>query len=393
MSNGSKWRVLQMIRSLDIAGAEKYGIELARSLPRDQFDIQICAFFETHTENEVYWRNLLNAEKIDVVSFGDINTSRRMQNYISGYTKLSKFVQKNQVDLIHSHFSMGTMMGILLKDAGLTQYLIRTAHGLSRYEWSPRWYSKPWRWLLFQWVYPARLDGETGVSEMVASELQEPHRLSRCARKPRMIHNGISAEFIQAARAAPKIHEDSEYLLIGSIGRLTEQKGFIYLIQAMPLLISSLPKLKLEILGEGELKDALLAEIEKLGLQDTVKILGKQSDVIPFLKRLDLFVLPSLWEGLPTIALESMACGTPVLATDIPGTRELIVHEVSGWLVEPANPAALAAGIKHVLDSLETLTRVSLLAQEQVEQFSFSKITAEISQFYQSILTGEAGTH
>lgn len=392
MSNGSKWRVLQMIRSLDVAGAEKYGIELARSLPRDRFDIQICAFFETHTENEIYWRNLLNAEKIDVVSFADINTSRRIQNYISGYKKLSKFVQKNHVDLIHSHFSMGTVMGILLKDAGFAQYLVRTAHGLSQYEWSPRWYSKPWRWLLFQLVYPAKLDGETGVSETVASELQEPHRLSRCVRRPRMIHNGISAEFIQAARAVPKNREDSEYLHIGSIGRLTEQKGFIYLIQAMPSLLSSFPKLKLEILGEGELKDTLLAEIETLGLQDSVKILGKQSDVIPFLKRLDLFVLPSLWEGLPTVVLESMACGTPVLATDIPGTRELINHEVNGWLVEPANPTALAAGIKQLLDSPETLARVSLLAQDQVEVFSFGRIAAEFSQFYQSILSGGTGT-
>ena len=342
MIEQNKRRILQMIRSLDVSGAEKFGLELARNLPKDEFEVILCAFFEFHTPTERHWQQQLASENIPVITFANGDPAKRWQNYLSGAWKLRKYLRANPVDVIHSHFSMGTVMGLILRNAGYSQRVMRTAHGQSQYEWSPRWYSRPWRKFLFNWVYPINLDAETGVSEALTMELKSPPRGNRTKRPPVFIHNGISEEFIQSSRPVVRTFGSSGVWKIGSVGRLSTQKGYIYLIRAMPALLARLPNVRLEIVGEGELKPTLMAEIDQLGLQDRVVISPRLENVIPFLQSLDLFVLPSLWEGLPTVVMESMACGTPVLATDIPGTRELVLDGKTGWLVKPGDPSTLA---------------------------------------------------
>lgn len=165
----------------------------------------------------------------------------------------------------------------------------------------------------------------------------------------------------------------------------------MYLIQAMPLLLTWLPNLRLEIIGEGELKATLMAEINRLGLNDHIIIYPKVENVIPFLQNLDLFILPSLWEGLPTVVLESMACGTPVLGTDIPGTRELIENDYSGWLVKPADPWALANGIFRALSVVERLIEVSQTNLELIKSYSFKHISAQFADLYRALFTSRGG--
>ena len=389
MIEQKKRRVLQMIRSLDVSGAEKFGLELARALPKDEFEVILCAFFEHRTPTEMYWRQQLSAENIRVITFADGDLARRWQNYLSGALKLRNYLRVNPVDIIHSHFSMGTVMGLISRNAGFSQFVMRTAHGQSQYEWSPRWYSHPWRKFLFNWVYPISLDAETGVSEAITKELQSPPRVNRSRRLPELIHNGISEEFIQAAHPIFRAFGSSEGWKIGSIGRLSTQKGYMYLIQAMPTLLARLPNVRLEIVGEGELKTALVAEIGRLGLQAHVAILPKSENVIPFLQNLDLFVLPSLWEGLPTVVLESMACGTPVLATDISGTRELVQDGKTGWLVKPADPSALANRIFQALGAAELLNSASLNSLELIKSYSFKHIAIQFVDLYRLLMVSQ----
>lgn len=155
----------------------------------------------------------------------------------------------------------------------------------------------------------------------------------------------------------------------------------------MPALLARLPNVCLEIVGEGELKPSLMAEIDQLGLQDRVVISPRLENVIPFLQSLDLFVLPSLWEGLPTVVMESMACGTPVLATDIPGTRELVLDGKTGWLVKPGAPSTLADGISQALTNENLLHSISLQALEQIDSYSFKQISAQFVDLYRSLFS------
>ncbi len=166
---------------------------------------------------------------------------------------------------------------------------------------------------------------------------------------------------------------------------MTRQKGYSYLIQAVPRLLSEAPDSRFVLIGDGDLLDELRQQSLKLGLQDKIEFLGKCEDVLPLLKKMDLFVLPSLWEGFPTVVLESMACGVPVIATDIPGTRELIQSGVTGWLVPPGDPQALAEAILEALKKPLLRQEIADHAWEMAKNFSMDVIARQYEDLYQRI--------
>jgi glycosyltransferase involved in cell wall biosynthesis len=101
---------------------------------------------------------------------------------------------------------------------------------------------------------------------------------------------------------------------------------------------------------------------------------------------MDLMVLPSLWEGLPIVVLESFAHGVPVVATDIPGTRELVTNGVTGWLVQPADPDSLADGLLSALRDGTGRTRVREEARKKVVNFSVEKVAAQYKLLYEDLI-------
>jgi glycosyltransferase involved in cell wall biosynthesis len=141
------------------------------------------------------------------------------------------------------------------------------------------------------------------------------------------------------------------------------------------------------IVGDGELRDELEQQVKQLGLEKDVILTGSRQDVEALLSMMDLLVLPSLWEGLPTVIMEGMASGVPVVATDIPGTRELIEHRKTGWLAEVKNPPALAEAI---LDALKSESRrdevVRRALSTVIPQYSMQSIAGRHQALYRQSL-------
>jgi glycosyltransferase involved in cell wall biosynthesis len=144
--------------------------------------------------------------------------------------------------------------------------------------------------------------------------------------------------------------------IIYSAGRLSEQKGFGYLIEAAALLSAKRDDLVFAISGEGKLENELKAKARAAGLESSFIFLGFAGDIYPFLKGCDLFVLASLFEGMPNVVMEAMAMKKPVVATDVNGARELMGAGDSGTacrtgiIVPPKDPAAIAAAILEIID-------------------------------------------
>jgi glycosyltransferase involved in cell wall biosynthesis len=124
-----------------------------------------------------------------------------------------------------------------------------------------------------------------------------------------------------------------------------------------------------------------------LGSAGRVTFMGQRSDVATLLEQMDVFVLPSLWEGLPTVVLECMAAGVPVIASDIPGTRELISPGITGWLFPPRQPQRLAETIAYVLDHPLEVRQVTQAAAVQLERFALDRAVDAYQMLYQE-LTG-----
>ncbi len=133
--------------------------------------------------------------------------------------------------------------------------------------------------------------------------------------------------------------------VVGSTSRLEDYKGHTYLIDAFRLLIDEFPNARLVIVGDGPERQALERKVGLLHIRDQIQFLGEVGDAISLLPEFDIFVLPSLSEGMPNGLLEAMAAGVPAVASDADGVSEVIVHEKSGLLVQPASPEPLAQAI------------------------------------------------
>ncbi len=163
----------------------------------------------------------------------------------------------------------------------------------------------------------------------------------------RLIYNGIAAPCDGSPYPFEKEFPGKKIIL--SIGRLATQKGFCHLIEAMTLLRDTHPDAQLVILGEGKLRRRLERLAQRLGVSDNVHLHGFVPDVSPFLQSCDLFVLPSLYEGMPNAAMEAMVHAKPVIITQVDGAEELIPNNTIGTLIPPKNPEAIAEAVSSCL--------------------------------------------
>jgi len=143
--------------------------------------------------------------------------------------------------------------------------------------------------------------------------------------------------------------------LVLTVGRLTVQKGHQYLLDAVPAVLDQFPNTVFAIAGDGYLRTSLGEKISRLGLDKSVLLLGNRLDIPQLLSAADVFVLPSLSEGLPLALLEAMRAGLPVVATSVEGVDEIIEDGNNGYLVPPKDVVALASALIHILGEGEAV--------------------------------------
>jgi glycosyltransferase involved in cell wall biosynthesis len=174
--------------------------------------------------------------------------------------------------------------------------------------------------------------------------------------------------------------------VIGTVGRLSPQKGHARLLRAVALLSRSHPDLTTVIVGEGEERHALKALVDDLGIGEQVHLLGRRDDVAAILAAFDVFVLPSEYEGLPFALLEAMAAGLPVIAYDVDGVSDAVEHQRTGLLVEPRSVDGLASALATLLDDpslRESLGRAG--AASASAHYGLDRMARETEQIYDHV--------
>lgn len=186
-----------------------------------------------------------------------------------------------------------------------------------------------------------------------------------------VVPTGIRPEDYQCAEDRDEIRRELGVggfdLVLGVVGALVVQKGHTYLLSAMKRM---LPDINVAAIfaGRGELEAQLRGQARQLGIADRVFFLGHRADTARLYAAMDLFVLPSLWEGLPYVLMEAMVAGTPAVATDIPGNRDLIKEDYAGWQAQPRNSASLAATIVDAAASPDECRRRAERAEEMIRR-------------------------
>lgn len=174
--------------------------------------------------------------------------------------------------------------------------------------------------------------------------------------KTETISNGISALAYPAMQDSANLKKNARFYIV-TIASLNNQKGHEYLLKAVPTVIQAVPEARFLLVGDGHLRGLLEKTAKELKIDHVVEFMGWRTDVAEILSLSDIFVLPSLFEGLPLSVLEAMASGKAIVATNVDGTADAVVDGVTGFLVPPGNPSELAQKIIYLLRNPELRER------------------------------------
>ncbi|MCX5788629.1 MAG: glycosyltransferase [Elusimicrobia bacterium] len=187
---------------------------------------------------------------------------------------------------------------------------------------------------------------------------------------------------VDRERVRGKLGLGPEHVLIGAVGRLDEQKGHRFLLEAVAQLKAA-HKVKLAVVGEGPLRGELEALARSLHLEHDVVFPGELQNIPVWLSAFDIFVQPSLWEGLPNALLEAMGMGLPVIATKVDGVPELVQHDVNGLLVEAGQPQGLFMAIQDLALDAAFRGRLASAAKRTIqEKFKLADMIANYEKLY-----------
>lgn len=197
-----------------------------------------------------------------------------------------------------------------------------------------------------------------------------------------------SPESVSELRERLGIADDTP--VIGSVTRFHPVKGIRYLIDAFAQLSRSYPRARLILVGQGPEEERLRRQCRELGVAERVIFAGFQREVQRFVKLFRVSVVPSLEEGFGLVALESLALGVPVVASRIGGLPDVVTHEKTGLLVEPANPDAMARAISRILSDDDLRRRMSEAGPAAAQRYSLDRYAGRLTQIYQELATSGA---
>ena len=296
--------------------------------------------------------------------------------------EIKEIILREKISLVHTHLYDGGKYGRIAARMAKVPGIVHTAHNI--------YVKRRTKYHLINWLLSFFTDRIIAVSKAVKESLVRYDRINR--KKIQVIYNGIDLSKFggpltkNEVRAELGIKPD-EYV-IGVIARLEEQKGHRYLLEALSNIPEHLGSLKILIVGDGQLRSALEAETKKRALSSNVLFLGTRKPIAPILKALDLFLLPSLWEGFSMAILEAMAAGIPVIATLVGGAGEVITSGKDGLLIPPGDAQSLAEAIKDALLHRDKYLEMARSGRERVRQnFSQEKHMEVLQSLYLHILT------
>jgi glycosyltransferase involved in cell wall biosynthesis len=282
--------------------------------------------------------------------------------------QLIRLFRQEQPALVHTHTSKAGVLGRVAAWLARVPVIVHTPHGHVFYgHFGP---FRSWLFLQIERVLSALTDRLIALTEAERQDYLD--RAVGEADRFVVVPSGIDRERFGRARVQGKQQPDwfgcpPEALIVGSVGWLTDVKGHEYLIEAVAKLKPDFPSLHLVIIGSGDRHDALLHQSELAGLRDAVHLLGHRDDIEACLAGMDLFVLPSLNEGMGRALIEAMAAGLPVIASRVGGIPAVISHERTGLLVPPGDADALAEALRRLLDRPEWATQLGLAASCSVD--------------------------
>ncbi len=356
-------KVCHLSMTLQMGGLERLLVDFGRLHDAARFELRFVAV------------DLLGAPAeelrtmgfdVDSLQFSAVGKLRMLRNLVS-------LLKREQIDVLHTHNTYPHFYGTLAARLAGVPIVVNTQHG--------RGCGNGWKDRL-QFRLANRL------SEQVVGVSEDATRLCRdqdwrSAGRISCIWNGIDLERF-AVRPLPAVPHAI------SVARLSKEKDFGTLLRAVALARAEVPEFRLTIVGDGAERASLEQLTDELGLRDVVTFLGERRDIPELLSQASFFVSSSKTEGISLTLLEAMAVGLPILTTRVGGNPEVVQEGVTGRLVEPLNPDALASGIVEMCRDRQTREQMGKAGRERVEEhFNVRRMIGRYEELYLAHLGSE----
>jgi glycosyltransferase involved in cell wall biosynthesis len=363
-------RLLLVVDSLEVGGAERQVVDLALALGRGGHEVTVACSKAGDLSGA------LEEAGIPVRALLDRLAKRRLSPAYAW--RLRRLLRRERFDLVHAHI-YASVVAAAIATLETDVPLVITEHTEATWQtWRARWVSR--------WVY-RRVERIIAVSSPIRRRLIERDG----------VHPDLITIVPNAVAPPPELPPDpplpTEPLpaeprpLVGAIARLQPEKGVANFLKAAAHVAPLFPETHFVIAGDGPLRQDLIALAENLGLGDRVHFLGFRSDASALMRSLDVLVVPSLTEGSPLVTLEAMAAGTPVVASAVGGIPDQVRHDREGLLVPPGDTGAMGDAILALLRAPDRARRLGESGRRRAtSEFGHAAMVRRIEGVYTEVL-------
>jgi glycosyltransferase involved in cell wall biosynthesis len=304
--------------------------------------------------------------------------------------QLIALLRRERFDIVHTHSSKAGILGRLAARAASVPHIVHTVHGwgfhdrmhplLRRFYVALEKVMQPWTHPL---VSVSNKTTHVGLDEGIGR-----------AGDYRLIRSGIplsrfSPDPGRGAGVRSRLGIPADAIVIGSVGRLSPQKNPRDFVRLAQMLSQRRPDLRFVYVGDGPMRDEVESALDASGLTDNVMLLGVRDDVPDLLRAMDVFVLTSLWEGLPRVVLQALATGLPVVAYDTAGIEEAVQADVNGYLVRPGDVRGMVEKLESVIDDPALRSRLGAAAASGLAaSFSEDSMIRDLEGLYTELTAG-----
>jgi glycosyltransferase involved in cell wall biosynthesis len=341
--------VLHLITRLELGGAQQNTLFCTSSHDRVHFEVELISGAGGFLDDEALGIADARVQIVPwlrhrIAPMSDLNALFRLRRY---------FASQN-IDLVHTHSSKAGIVGRLAAHLAGVPVIFHTVHGWSFNDTQPAIQRRTYTVL-------ERLTARVTDRLIVVSARNREKGLALGIGRPEqyeVIHSGIDIEHFRRPQTDREqvrrtLGFGPDHRVVGTIACLKPQKAPLDFVRAAAAAHARDGSLRFFVAGDGELRGEMESLVDRLGLRSVVRLLGWRRDVVDLFHAMDVFLLPSLFEGLPRSVLQAMAAGVPVVATAVDGTPEVVLDRKTGLLVPPGRPEIAAERLLELTDDAE----------------------------------------
>lgn len=371
-------KILQLQSSAKLAGTEVSTERLISNMNKDEFENDICFFLGDGPIADIYRKK---GFRVEVLNFNG-------KNLVSIILKLNKIIKEGNYDIINIYGYKINILGRIIASINGVKNVITAQRSI---DGQRKWIHSFVDRVTSKFVKLYISNSEAARKILITREKIPKEKIVA-------VYNGINVEEYQSIIESGLIYKQicSNYgikrnntaKIITVVGNLLEPKGHTYLIDAIKILKErNVDNFIVLFAGEGILRGPLTEKIRLLDLKDVIYLLGSRSDIPQILSETDIFVLPSIWEGMPGSVMEAMASNLPVIATNVGGVSELVLDNITGFVVESKNPIQLAEKIEILLKNDALRNKMGIEGFNRIKSnFSLEKMVAEYEKEYKNLV-------